>query len=622
MEAAHGATSPVFVFAIALAAGVAGLVIARHVRLPAIVPLLALGVVLGPDLLGWIEPGALGQGLFALVELGVAVILFEGGLSLEGSRLRRESRAIQRLVTIGAAITAIGGALAARFVMGFDWELAALFGTLVIVTGPTVIGPLLRNVRVRARAATVLEAEGVLIDAVGAIVAAVALQIALGVHESPAGGGLGALASRVAVGAIAGLAGGGALALLLRGPRIVPDGLENPVALGGALALFAASDALLSQTGVLAVTVAGVVAGNARTRVGRELREFQGLLTSLLIGLLFVLLAADVRLADVAALGWRGLATVAVLALVVRPIQIAICTRGTELEPRERAFLAWIAPRGIVAAGVTSLFAAALEQAGIEGGRELRALVFLTIACTVLVQGVTAGPVASLLGVRLPARDAIAILSAGDLAIALAEVLVRGGRRVLLIDGNPEHCKRAEQRGLPVLFGNALDPGVQARARLEQAQIAVGATSNDEVNSLFAREAREGFRVPSTYVAVGHGGTALTRAVLSRQGSALLFDGPKDVERWSVRLRHGDVQLERRTFASAGDADAGPPEAAPWLILARERAGTIEPVHADEAPRSGDVAWLLVVARERERADEALRALGWGPDESDRASAA
>src|SRR5690606_33043681 len=161
----------------------------RHARLPSIVPLLTLGVLLGPDVLGWVQPEALGMGLFALVELGVGVILFEGGMGLEIRRLRREGRAIQRLVTVGAVITAVGGTLAARLLMGWSWELSAMFGTLVIVTGPTVIGPLLRNVRVRPRLATVLEAEGVLIDPVGAIVAAVALQVTLGAHESAASGG-------------------------------------------------------------------------------------------------------------------------------------------------------------------------------------------------------------------------------------------------------------------------------------------------------------------------------------------------------------------------------------------------------------------------------------------------
>src|SRR5690606_5412643 len=357
---------------------------------------------------------------------------------------------------------------------------------------------------------------------IGAIVASVALQIVLGTQDDPTGG-IGALAARLAFGLLAGLAGGAAIALLLRSSRVVPEGLENLVALGGALRLMAGCDALLSQSGVLAVTVAGVVVGNLGARAGAALRGFQGVLTLGLIGLLFVLLAADVRLASVTALGVPGLLVVAALALLVRPLGVALCTLGTELERRERAFLAWIGPRGIVAAGVASLFAGALEQAGVEGGRELRALVFLVVATTVLVQGATAWLVAGALGVRLPARDAIAVLGANELALALAGVLRDGGRRVVLLDANPQHCRAAEGRGFAVVFGNALDERTGARARLEQAALALGVTPNGEVNSLFAREAREVFGVPATAIAVGRG-KGVGDALLQPTGTRIRLD--------------------------------------------------------------------------------------------------
>lgn len=615
MDAAFAA-SPVLAFALALGAGAAGHVVARHVGLPAIVPLLALGVLLGPDVAGWIQPQALGVGLFALVELGVGVVLFEGGLGLEARRLRREGRTIRRLITLGAVVTATGGALAARGLLDWSWSLSVLFGTLVIVTGPTVIGPLLRNVAVRPRVATVLEAEGVLIDPIGAIVASVALQVVLGAHDDPTGG-LGALGARLGFGALAGLVGGGAIALLVRSSRIVPEGLENLVALGGALALMALCDALLSQSGVMAVTVAGVVVGNFGRRVGTDLREFQGVLTLGLIGLLFVLLAADVRLASVVALGVPGLLVVAVLALVVRPLDVALCTAGSELDVRERAFLAWIGPRGIVAAGVASLFAGALEQAGVEGGRELRALVFLVVATTVLVQGATAWLVAGALGVRLPARDAIAVLGANELALALAGVLRDGGRRVVLLDANPQHCRAAEERGFAVVFGNALDERTGARARLEQAALALGVTPNDEVNSLFAREAREVFRVPATAIAVGRG-KGVGDALLERIGTRILFDRAKDVERWSVRLRHGAVRRETWRFTRApGAAPADPGGAADaWVVLAVTRGGVTEPMHAAWTPREGDRAHVLVHEPEAAAAEQALRARGWERESS------
>lgn len=612
------AANPALVFAAAMAAGVAGETLARHARIPAILPLLALGVSLGPDGLGIIEPQALGDGLFALVEIGVVVVLFEGGLGLEIGRLRRGEKPIRRLVTVGAAITALGGALAAHLALGWPWSQALLFGTLVIVTGPTVIAPLLRHVRVRSRVATVLEAEGVLIDPIGAIVAAVALQIALGAHESMATGGFGALVSRVGLGLLVGLLGGGGLALLLRSPRLVPVGIANLVALGGALALFAVCEATLSQTGVLAVTLAGVVVGNARTGVDRELREFHGLLTIGLIGVLFVLLAADVRLAEVQALGIPGLVATGILLLVVRPLQVLACTFGSNLDRRERLFLAWIAPRGIVAAGVASLFAESLTQAGLPGGPEIRALVFLVIAVSVLLQGSTAGVVARALGVGLPARETYVLLGANELALAFADALERGGRSVRLVDANPAHCRSAEERGFPVVFGNALEPGTLARVRLGEAIAVVGLTPNDEINSLFTREAREEYEVPRSYVALGRTNVGSTESALLR-GNRLLFDRAKDVERWSTRLRHASAVSSSWRCVGPKQAPDGEPTSSSgsaadsWLMLAVTRGGDTEPMHADWKAAEGDLATVLCHTPEREAAEAALRAAGWEP---------
>jgi len=241
------------VFALALGAGVFAQLVARHLRVPSIVVLLATGVALGADGLGWVEPRALGTGLLDLVSIAVAIILFEGALNLDLARLRHAQAAIRRLVTVGAAVTALGAAAAAHWIMGWDWRLAIVFGTLVIVTGPTVIRPLLRNVPLRRRLATTLEAEGVLIDPIGAIVAAVALEVVL-VPTAGASAAFGApeLAARLFLGALAGLVFGFLLGLLLRRPRIVPEGMENLVALGAALILFEACNELLSESGLLA----------------------------------------------------------------------------------------------------------------------------------------------------------------------------------------------------------------------------------------------------------------------------------------------------------------------------------------------------------------------------------
>ena len=444
MEGAH----PSLTLVLALAAGVVAQSVARHLRVPGIVLLLGAGIALGPDGLGWVRPEALGSGLFAIVELSVAVILFEGGLNLELSRLLRSQTAIRRLVTWGALITLAGAALAAHLLLGWGAWQSVLFGSLVVVTGPTVVGPLVSGLRLRPRLATVLEAEGVLIDPIGAILAVLALEVALAgdMGSSLAAGSL-ALLAQLGFGVISGGVGGLALAGLLRVRRIVPDGYENIFTLVMVLLLYVGCDALVKHSGILAVPIAGVVVGNVRTRVDRDLREWKDQLTVLLIGLLFVLLAAGVSLDDVRALGVPGVAVVAVLVLLVRPLGVALCTLGSELSLRERALVAWIAPRGIVAAAVAALTATALEAAGEPGGGELRALVFMTIAGTVALAGVTALPVASLLGVRLPGRERVGILGIHGLSLALGSALREAGTPVVFLDSNPQSCRRAQSEG-------------------------------------------------------------------------------------------------------------------------------------------------------------------------------
>lgn len=615
--------TPSLTFALALGLGVLGQLVARHSRVPSIVLLLAAGVVFGPDGLGWVDPSSLGEeGLFALVSLSVAVILFEGGLNLDLRALRRAATPVRRLVTLGAFVTAVGGALAAHLLMGWnDFGLALLFGTLVIVTGPTVIRPLLRIVPLRPKLRTVLEAEGLLIDPVGAIVAAVTLQfvvLAPG-FDSFASGALGLLA-RIAYGTAGGLLFGFALVGLLRIPRAVPEGMENLVALGGALVTFELCEALVSESGILAVTVAGVVVGNMEQRVARELGEFQEHLTVALIGLLFVLLAADVRMAAVIGLGLPGLLTVGALALLVRPLGVLLCTSGSDFSWRERAFLSWVAPRGVVAAAIASLAAAFLEERGFAAADEIRALVFLTIAVTVVVQGGTAPLVARLLRVRAPGRENVVILGAEGLGFAIAEALGVPKEQLLFCDTNPLHCREAEARGYRVVWGNALQERTLARLRLERARAVLGLTSNNEVNHHFAGEARDEYRVPECFAAVGRQGSEAATRIVLKQESRVLFDAPKDVERWNVRLRHdatdslelifGEVPTERVTDDEPGPVGEDPD---PFVLLAVQRGGKTRVMFEHFEPQTGDRAKALIHRPERDEALAELTCRGWTP---------
>ncbi|MFT0812641.1 cation:proton antiporter [Synechococcus sp. OH20] len=385
-------------FTLALVAGIAAQVLANFVKVPSIVFLLLFGVLLGPDGLSWVHPQVMGSGLEALVSLAVALILFEGGLNLRLQRLNQVSDSLRNLVLLGSLLTLGGGALAAHYLGEFPWPLAFLFGSLVVVTGPTVINPILKRVRVDSAVSTLLEGEGVLIDPVGAILAVVVLQVVLSGHPSFLMA-LEQLSSRLAIGSAVGALGGWLMgSFLLWSRQFLTEELRNSVVLAGALGVFALAQSLRSEAGLMAVVMAGLVVRQKAAIAERSVRQFHGQLVVVAISVLFILLTSTLSLKAVFALGWGALATVLCLMLVVRPLSVWLCTWRSDLNWRQKLFVAWLAPRGIVAASVASLFAILLTERGITGGDALKALVFLTISLTVTVQGLTAAWVARWLG--------------------------------------------------------------------------------------------------------------------------------------------------------------------------------------------------------------------------------
>ncbi len=598
----------------ALAAGMLAQIIARHVGVPGIVLLLLTGVLLGPDVADVVQPATLGPALFTLVNFAVAVILFEGALNLDLRRILHEGRSIRALITLGAAVSAVGGTLAAHFVLGWAWRPSVLFGTLVIVTGPTVITPLVRRLRVEHSVGTLLEAEGVFGDAVGAVVAIVALEIALAPSgEELARGPLVALL-RLGVGGLFGLVGGALLALLLRVRRLVPDGLETVLTLSLVLALFQVSNAVMPESGIAAVIAAGLVVGNTEFRVWRELYAFKEQLTVMLIGLLFVLLAADVRLSDLVALGAAGLVTVAILMFAIRPLGVFLSTQGSGLPFRKKAFVAFIGPRGIVAAAIASYFASELARAGIDGGTELRAMVFLVILITVSIAGLGGGLAARLSGVSRPRDVGWVILGAKPVGCALAETLRGGGEDVLCIDSNPDDCRAAEQRGLQVLHANALEERTLELADVDTRAGVIGATPNEEVNLLFCQKAREQSRSVALYVALESLAEGVTPEMVRRIDGNLLFAGGNDIDAWNHRMESGGTSVERWRCADAPAANAaldGGRERDPVLALGFERGGRTRPIDDGVEFREGDVLTVAVDMSRQEQAEQHLVRRGW-----------
>ncbi len=536
--------NPSLTVAIALAAGMVTQSIAYHLRIPSIVLLLAVGVLLGPEVAGIVDPQSLGSSLQALVGMGVAIILFEGGLQLELRRLRREQVVIRRLVTVGAVITAIGGAVAAHYALGWDWRLASLFGALVIVTGPTVVTPLLRRLRIRGAAPTVLEAEGVLIDAIGAITAAVVLEVVLRPSDESLILAAPQIALRLGFGVLAGLVAGGVLAGLLRFRGLIPEAYQKVLTLSVAVLVYELADSVVHESGLAAATIAGMVLANSPIRKSRDLIEFKEQLTVLLIGMLFILLAANTRVADIIELGWAGAITVGALIVLVRPVEVLLCSVGTTLSWRERVLIAWIAPRGIVAAAVASLFAIRLESAGIAGGAKLQALVFATIAATVIWSGLTGAAIAQLLGLRRRSDAGWLILGTNELAIELAQLLQTPRQEVLCLDEDPHRVQAAEEAGIRVLLGNALETRLLMRAEVELRTGAVAITESSEVNLLFINKVHQEAKEQRCLVAIDSWSTGVTPEILETKDAEVLFGGATDVAQWSQRIGRGEAQIE------------------------------------------------------------------------------
>jgi NhaP-type Na+/H+ or K+/H+ antiporter len=612
-------SNPALTIALALAAGIIAQSMAYHLRIPGIVILLITGVLLGPDVSGIIQPETLGSALGVITGFAVAVILFEGGLNLKIQRLKREKRAIRQMITIGGAVTVAGGMLTARWLLGWDWRTSILFGTLVMVTGPTVINPLLRRFKVKRNVSVVLEAEGVLIDAVGAVVAMVALEVALSPKAGPMATAV-MLVSRLGFGTLLGLFGGLLLVTLLKRRNVIPEGIENVFTLCLILALFQGANVFLAESGIVAVTVAGVVVGNFQTHIQRELIEFKEALTVMLIGMLFILLAADVRLDEVYTLGIPGIITVLLLMFVIRPLNVVVGTFGTDLNWREKCFIGWIGPRGIVAAAVASLFAVQLNAYGIAGGNELRALVFMVITVTVLSAGLTGGLVAQILDLRRPSDSGWVILGANELARACAKILLENNEEVICIDANPDVCKAAEQDCTRVIFGNGLKTHYLLRAGIDTRAGALAITGNEEVNLLFIQRVREVAKLPHIFMALQDQYERVTLDMVHQTGSQVMFGSSRDVDFWSVCIRKGLVNLERWQVQetavhkgkdmddSMGDPFLSDNSGIPLAVL---RNGRQFPVGDSTRFRNGDEVAYMVLAEYAEKAHEQLQAMGW-----------
>ena len=430
--------------------GIAAQWLAWYLKQPSILFLLLIGIIVGP-ILGVFDPDlVLGELMFPFISLGVAIILFEGSLTLEFEEIKQHGSVVQMLVSVGVLITIAIVSLSTYLLFDVDPIIALLFGALVCVTGPTVITPLLRSVRPNKNISNILKWEGIIIDPVGAI--AVVL-----VYEYIISGGEGSsilLFAKIVILAVAmGLAGAWTLAFLMR-RNMIPEFLRNVFTLAFVLLLFSISNHLEHESGLLTVTVLGVALANWPKFPRDTILEFNESLTILLVSVLFIILAARVELASLLSVGIAGLVLLAIVMFVARPLSVWVSSIGSNLKVKEKMMISWIGPRGIVAAAISSLFAIRLQEYDIQGVELLVPLVFLIIIGTVMIQGLGAKMVGNFLGVREPETNGILVVGSNPIALLVATSLKDQGFDVIVAHNNYTNIASARMSGLRTYFGN------------------------------------------------------------------------------------------------------------------------------------------------------------------------
>ena len=466
------------------AAGIAAQWIAWRYKLPAIVLLLLAGAILGP-VTGFLDPAEdLGDAYKPAVGLAVAIILFEGGLTLNFSEIKETSTAVRRIILIGGPIVWLLATLAAHYAGGLSWETSVVMGAILVITGPTVIMPLLRQAQLRRRPSALLRWEAIVNDPIGALYAVFAFEIILIMYGTHALTGTAASALLALGVAVLGGYGAGKFIEQSFARGWVPEFLKAPVLFATVIAAAAGTNAILHEAGLLTVTVMGITLANSRLSSLAELRRFKETVTVLLVSGLFVLLTAALDPGVLAALDWRVVLFVVLVLFVVRPIAIMIATIGANVTWQERVLTAWIAPRGIVAVAVAGLFGVELAEAGVADGELMIAYTFAIVVATILLHGFSLGPLARILDLKSAARPGFLVVGGSSWATAFAKKMAEINVPVTITDRNWRAIKEARQEGVDTFFGDPLSEHAHHELELNRYAFLIAATQNDAYNAL------------------------------------------------------------------------------------------------------------------------------------------
>jgi NhaP-type Na+/H+ or K+/H+ antiporter len=590
--------------------GVAAQVLADRLRIPSVVFLVLAGVVVGPEGLGLITPAVFADALQAIVGLSVAIIVFEGAFHLRIERIRGAPRETLRLVTVGALLSLVGTAVVVRYALGTAWDVAFLIGSLLVATGPTVITPITNVVPVRERVASALETEGVVNDVTAAILAIVTFEYVL--LESA---GLPTLVRefvlRFGLGILVGVTVAAVLwYVLTQGTQAVENAPQNArlMVLAASLLMYGVAEVIgaevgASEAGIAAVATGGFVLGNTAIPYRDTIEQFKGDISLLVIAFVFVTLASLLSVADLVGLGVGGVVAVVVIAGVVRPAVVLLCTVGDQLTLRERLFMGALGPRGIIPASVATLFALELRPTDPEVATTLVGTVFLVILVTVVFEGGLARHVAQALDV-IPMRTLI--VGGGRVGTELARRLERRGEEIVIVERDQEVVEELREEGYLVHNGDGTRKDVLERAGIENARIVAAATRDDDVNLLAGQLAKNTYGVETVVARVNEPSNldafqdVDVEAISTSMSVAWSMDNVIErpgISQWMTELdRDGDVQeVEVSSAEHAGKTVAELseelPEGCHIALIGHE--GTNELPHPDDRIEAGDHLTLI-----------------------------
>jgi len=483
--------------------------VAWKFKIPAILPLILIGLLVGPiaaeflseDGTKWIEPiwneteGLFpGESLFYFVSLAISIILFEGGLTLKLSEIKNVGPVITKLITLGSLVTFFGAAIAAHFIFNLSWEISFLFSGLIIVTGPTVITPILRNIPLKKDVSAVLKWEGILIDPIGALVAVLVYEFI----SVDAGGeftktALVEFGKIVLFGTTFGFTFAHALNFIMN-KKWVPHYLINVFSLAAVLGVFVLSDAFAHESGLLSVVVMGMVLGNSNSPYLKDILYFKESLSVLLISILFILLAANINFNELLLIyNWKTAVLFLIIVFLIRPIGVFLSTKGSTLNLNEKLFISWVGPRGIVAAGIASLFGLKLASKGVAGAEYITPLVFVIVLGTVLLNATTARLFARLVGVFLEKSNGILIVGSSKVSRLLGHYLEANERHVVLIDSNQNNIEKAKELGLEAINTNIYSDALTDNIELNDIGYLMAMTGSPDINKYAINKFRKQF---------------------------------------------------------------------------------------------------------------------------------